>query len=234
MDAAIDYQGDKLYYCNALFDFTNTTCVGLPCEAKIGVAQKVNDSTFNRIPNTDAVFSNVNDTNYLVYAPQVTKDGLELYCTRLQKGTFNTEICVSVRNSVSDTFSLPVVIHSNNGFVPEAATPSTDKQIIYYHQKDNSGLHKIFLRYRTGATGLNEYSNEENVIFFPNPANHTINVVIVDLAEPFTIYVNTILGQEIYKAAGNASIDISSYSNGIYFLRLKQKDKIWTSRFIKE
>lgn len=31
--------------------------------------------------------------------------------------------------NVSDTFSLPVVIHSNNGFVPEAATPSTDKQV---------------------------------------------------------------------------------------------------------
>ena len=142
MDAAISYHGNELYYCNAFFD---SCTFGMPCEARLGIAEKINDSTFNKIINTDAIFSNVNDTNYIVYAPQVTKDDLELYFTRIQKTTINSEICVSVRNSLADTFSLPSVIHSNLGFIPEAASPSTDKQKIYYHQKDGTGIFHIYL-----------------------------------------------------------------------------------------
>ncbi|MBE0673685.1 MAG: PD40 domain-containing protein, partial [Bacteroidales bacterium] len=157
MDAAINHQGDLLYFCNAKFDFSNTACVGAPCDSKIGVAQKVNDSTFNKLPQSNAIFSNVNDTiNYIIYAPQVTKDGLELYYTRLLKSSFNTEICVSVRNSTTDTFSLPKVIHSNLGFLPEAASPSTDKQKIYYHQKDGTGKYHIYLRYKNLTTDIDE------------------------------------------------------------------------------
>lgn len=234
MDAAISYQGDKLYYCNARFDFLNTTCVGLPCDAKIGVAQKVNDSTFNKLLNTDEIFSNLNDTNYLVYAPQITEDGLELYYTRLLKGSFNTEICVSVRNTVTDLFSLPIIIHSNNGFTPEAATLTTDKQKIYYHQKDDSGLYKIFLRYRTGTLGLDEIANKIKISIYPNPSKNIINVVLCNPTEHFTIYVYTLLGQEIYKEINTTSIDISNYSNGIYFLTIKKNDKMWKDRFIKE
>jgi len=55
MDAAINHHGDQLYFCNALFDFSNTTCAGVPCEAKLGVAQKVNDTTFNKLLNSDAI-----------------------------------------------------------------------------------------------------------------------------------------------------------------------------------
>ena len=58
MDAAINYQGNLLYYCNAYFGPTFTECPGVPCVARLGVAQKVNDSIFNKLINTDAIFSN--------------------------------------------------------------------------------------------------------------------------------------------------------------------------------
>ena len=54
---------------------------GVPCEAMLGIAQKVNDSTFDKTAYSDAILENVNDTAYLVYAPQVSGDGLELYFT---------------------------------------------------------------------------------------------------------------------------------------------------------
>lgn len=234
MDAAVNFQGDELYYCNARFDFTNTTCVGLPCDARIGIAQKVNDSTFNKLPNTDDILKNVNDTNYLVYAPQVTSDGLELYYTRLLKGTLNTEICVSVRNSVTDTFSLPIVIHSNLGFAPEAASPTTDKQKIYYHQKDNSGHYKIYLRYRTGTTGIKEQTNTNNLMVYPNPTNNIFEINLPNLSEPYIIYLYSFLGQELFKISDQTIIDISNLPNGIYFLTIKNYDKTWTTKVIKE
>ena len=47
MDATINYSGNLLYYTNAYFGPTYAGCGGVPCQGKLGVAQKQNDSTFN-------------------------------------------------------------------------------------------------------------------------------------------------------------------------------------------
>jgi hypothetical protein len=234
MDAAINYQGNLLYYCNAYFGPTFTECPGVPCEAKLGVAQKVNDSTFNKLINTNAIFSNVNDTNYIIYAPQVTKDGLELYFTRILKNTINSEICLSVRNSITDNFSLPTVIHSNLGFIPEAASPTTDKQKIYYHQKDGTGIFHIYIRYRTVTTGINEQTNTNDFKVYPNPTNNILNIILPKPSDYFTISVYSSFGQELFKASNKTSIDISNLPKGIYFLTVKNYDRIWTTKIVKE
>lgn len=235
MDAAIDYQGNLLYYSNGYFGPTYTECVGAPCEAKLGIAQKVNDSTFNKTTYSDAIFTNVNDTNYLVYAPQVTKDGLELYYTRLLEGGFDTEICVSVRNTVSDTFSLPMIIYSSFGFFPEAATPTTDKQKIYYHKKNGAGIYNIYLRYRTGTTtSINEQTNTESIKVYPNPTTNVFHITLPNSSEHFTVTVYSSLGKQIYKISDHTSIDISNFANGIYFLTVNQNEKNWTTKIVKE
>lgn len=235
MDAAIDYQGNLLYYSNGYFGPTYTECVGAPCEAKLGIAQKVNDSTFNKTTYSDAIFTNVNDTNYLVYAPQVTKDGLELYYTRLLEGGFDTEICVSVRNTVSDTFSLRMIIYSSFGFFPEAATPTTNKQKIYYHKKNGAGIYNIYLRYRTGTTtSINEQINTESIKVYPNPTTNVFHITLPNLLEHFTVTVYSSLGKQIYKISDHTSIDISNFANGIYFLTVNQNEKNWTTKIVKE
>lgn len=235
MDAAINFQGNLLYYSNAYFGPTYTECVGVPCEAKLGVAQKVNDSTFNKTVYSDAIFTNVNDTNYLVYAPQITNDGLELYYTRLLEGGNDTEICVSVRNTVSDTFSLPMVIYSNYGYFPEAATPTTDKQKIYYHKKNMAFTYSIYLRYRTGTTsGINEQINTGNISVYPNPTTNILQINFPNPSEHFTIIVYSSLGQEIYKISDHTSIDISNFASGIYYLTVTQNDKNWKAKIVKK
>lgn len=221
MDAAINYQGDLLYYCNAYFGPTFTECSGAPCEARLGVAQKENDSTFTKLINTDAIFDNVNDTNYIVYAPQVTKDGKELYFTRILDGTYNTEICVAVRNSVTDPFSLPQVIYDNYGFFPEAASPSTDKQKIYYHQKNSLGLYQIYLRYRTGTVGIDEESTTQQIKVYPNPTQGIININLP--ASDFEIVLYNLLGEELLRASNQNQFDISSLPKGVYLLQVIQK-----------
>lgn len=234
MDAAINYQGNLLYYCNAYFGPTFTECPGVPCVARLGVAQKVNDSIFNKLINTDAIFSNVNDTNYIVYAPQVTTDGLELYFTRILKTTINSEICVAVRNSVTDTFSFPAVIHSNLGFLPEAATPTTDKQKIYYHQKDGTGIFHLYLRYRTGTTGVTESSSLEHFKVYPNPVQDILNFSIANSKEDYQITLYSSLGQALLSFGNIKSIDVSNLPSGMYFVQLKQSGKGWTTKFVKE
>lgn len=232
MDAAINYSGNLLYYSNAYFGPTYTECPGVPCEAKLGVAQIVNDSTFNKLINSDSIFLNVNDSDYIVYAPQVTQDGLELYYTRLLIGGFNTEICVSTRNTISDTFSFPMVIYSNFGYFPEAASPSTDKQIIYYHQKDSSNLYKIFLRYRTGTTEITRPMTKERIMVYPNPAEDIVSVSLPLPDNEFVIEIYSSLGQKLFSTSETTMIDISNFTSGIYLFTLKQNNNIRTTKII--
>jgi hypothetical protein len=226
MDGSISCDGNLLYYNNAYF---NSCSFGMPCDARLGVAQKVNDSTFHKLPDTDTLFSNVNDTNYIVYAPQVTKDGLELYFTRIPDGTVNSEICVSVRDSITGIFSLPAVIHSNNFFVPEAASPTTDKSKVYYHQKDSSGIFHIYLRYRTGSVGLKKQRSGETISVFPNPSTGSI---FIRGAEGLSKELFTFTGESILKTKGS-SIDLSELPEGIYFFVVRKEENAITIKLCK-
>ncbi len=233
MDASINLKGNLLYYCNAKFDFSNTSCAGVPCESGIGIAQKTNDSTFHKLSGYDTILENINDTlNYLVYAPQVSNDGFELYYTRLQKNTVNTEICVSVRKSIDGIFSPPMVIRSNPGYFPEAVTISADMQKIYYHQKDNSGLYRIFLRYRKSAAGYDEPPVKGELAVYPNPANTMFTVVLPFPGEPYRISVFTASGQEIYETATNTSVNVSDFAPGISILSVNQHDRTWRTSIV--
>ncbi|MBP6625614.1 MAG: PD40 domain-containing protein, partial [Chitinophagaceae bacterium] len=177
MDASINYQGDLLYYTNANFGPSYTGCNGVPCMGKIGIAQKLNDSTFNKLTNSDDILQHINDTNYVVYAPNVSNDGLELYYTRFLKSNLSqgTEICVSVRTHSNDTFSIPSVLHPFSNLTPEATTLTSDQTKIYYHKKSN-GLYKLFLRYRNQATSLDPSIKQHTLFVYPNPTRSELQI----------------------------------------------------------
>ena len=149
MDHGISLDGQFLYFNNARFD--DTTCQG-PCETTIGIAQKVNNTTFNTIPNSVTILQNINNPNYIYYAPCISSDNLELYYTRYLKGEITTstlfEICVVVRSNDTAVFSSPKVLFSAPiANLIEAPTLTTDKSIMYYHKKV-PGSHKIVMRNR--------------------------------------------------------------------------------------
>lgn len=150
MDHGISHDGQFLYYNNARFDETN--CMG-PCETFLGIAKWTSPKNFMKTADSYDILQNINDSNYIYYAPCITTDNLELYYTRYAKGavTANTlaEICVATRTADTEVFSQPTVLFSNtigNGII-EAPTLTTDKQLMYYHQKVN-GLHVIMMRIR--------------------------------------------------------------------------------------
>lgn len=149
MDHGISLNGQFLYFSNAKFDDTN--CQG-PCETQLGIAQKNNDSTFSTLPNSISILQNINNSNYIYYAPCISSDNLELYYTRYQKGPITSstvfEICVAIRNDDSSGFSIPTVLFSDIiANLIEAPTLTIEKNIIYYHRK-TMDKHKIVMRYR--------------------------------------------------------------------------------------
>jgi hypothetical protein len=231
MDACIEGSGNHLYYVNALF---NNCAFGLPCRAQLGVAQKVNDSTFSKLSNSDALFTHINDTNYLVYAPELSADGKELYFTRILNGSLNTEICVAVRHQPTDTFSLPQVIHANLGYVPEAATITGDQQKIYYHQKDNSGLFKIYLRYKNLPTHLDGNSKEPSFGIYPNPAADELKILGNKENKALKYIIISSCGQVLDIGKTRESIDLKPLAKGIYCLRIEVDMRTSSIKFIKE
>nr|WP_321247189.1 hypothetical protein [uncultured Psychroserpens sp.] len=149
MDHGISLDGQFLYFNNARFDDTN--CLGA-CETTLGIAQKINATTFNTLPNSSSILQNINDANYIYYAPCISSDNLELYYTRYLKGDITAsttfEICVAVRPNSTSEFSIPAVLFSETiANLIEAPTLTVDKSIIYYHQKTTNS-HKVIMRYR--------------------------------------------------------------------------------------
>lgn len=149
MDHGISLDGQYLYFNNARFDDAN--CQG-PCETTLGIAQKNDNSTFSTLPNSSSILQNINDANYIYYAPCISSDNLELYYTRYLKGQITAsttfEICVAVRGSALLEFSIPKVLFSGSiSNLIEAPTLTVDKKVIYYHKK-TPGFHKIVMRHR--------------------------------------------------------------------------------------
>jgi len=151
MDHGISTDGQILFYNNARFD--QVACPGVPCETFIGMAIKVGNGTFNKIADSDTILQNINDTTYIYYAPCITQDNLELYYTRFPTGDVTTqtvaEICLATRTTLTESFSVPIVLFSENvvNGIIEAPTLTTDKQVMYYHKNIN-GVFKIMSRER--------------------------------------------------------------------------------------
>jgi hypothetical protein len=229
MDACVNYNGSLLYYVNAYF---NSCTAGLPCKSQLSIAQKVNDSTYNKVATSAAQLYNVDDTNYLVYAENVTKDGLELYYTRIKKTTTQTELCVAVRNTPTDTFSLPSVIYTNPAYIIEAPTLTTDKTRLYYHKKMTSNF-KIYLRYRTSPSGIANLKVSDNFIIYPNPANDKITIEANSIGAPYVVKLYDAQGKLVFTGISSKEIDISTLPKGVYAITIEYNGKRLVKQIVK-
>jgi hypothetical protein len=235
MDHGISIDGQFLYYNNARLD--SSTCVG-PCETELGIAQKVNDSVFNKIASSNTILQNINDTNFIYYAPCISSDNLELYYTRYARGTITTatafEICVAVRNTPTATFSLPKVLFSETiGDLIEATTLTTDKKIIYYHRKI-IGSHKIVMRYRENPLSIKtKLDTRRTINIYPNPTNGKLNIGVGSNYTSIKLSVFNLLGERVFTITDQTKIDINSLSSGTYFLKIEIDDVIEIVKIIK-
>ncbi len=129
MDVEISRDGKTLYYVNAYFKESGIV------SSKLGIAAKDGENnSFTKLSNSDEILQNVNDPEYLVYAAGISRDGLELYFTRVNLVKTAIEICIAERTTPTEIFSEPKVIDIN-GNMFEAVTISGDMSRIYYHKR---------------------------------------------------------------------------------------------------
>lgn len=234
MDHGISNDGQYLYYNNARFD---GICQG-PCETELGIAQKVNDSTFNKMPNSDFLLHTIMDTNYIYYAPCISSDHLELYYTRFPKGAITPstlfEICVAVRSTANDSFSMPHVLFSELiADLIEAPTLTTDKQIMYYHKK-TAASHKIVLRYRNAPSNILAVSESKFPFrIYPNPASSKLYIRVDFKYSLLKVTVYNLLGQPLISRRNHTEIDVHSLSSGTYYVRLEVDNQVGINRMLR-
>lgn len=230
MDASTSFDGNLMIYCNARFG----GCLNnMPCEASMGIAQKINDSTFNKLPNTSSLMAAINDTvNYIVYAPHLSENGLELYYTRLMKNGIQSEIMLSVRTNTNSAFGMPTVLVTSPSVLPEGPVLSSDMQKLYYHKKVGS-VFKLFLKYRTTTTDLPKTIENNLISIYPNPFETTLNIDSKVGIENYKVEIHNALGQLVYQDVLNNNIDLSFLPRGVFYISIINNHSVFVKKLMK-
>ena len=128
-DADISPDGTTLY-----FDDGDYSQSGQLLSATLAIATKT-QNRFERLSKSDKILKRVNDPSALVYAPDISSDGLQLYYTRapLPLGSAPPSIEVATRANATSAFGKPNVLSQLTGFV-EAPALSPDGQGLYFHE----------------------------------------------------------------------------------------------------
>ena len=78
-----------------------------------------------------------------------------------------------------------------------------------------------------------------NIALSPNPSSNTLNINFENQTHLASIQISDITGRvlqsfNIQNSTSNISINVSSLSSGMYFLRITSSNKTETKKFIKE
>lgn len=81
-------------------------------------------------------------------------------------------------------------------------------------------------------------TSNERLKIFPNPASTHINLVADSKLQNANISLANVLGEILFSSlhgdANKSSIDISNLPKGVYYIRVREEDKIFTQKFIKQ
>jgi bilirubin oxidase len=107
---------------------------------------------------------------------------------------------------------------------------------ILMHEDD--GMMGTFLVLDSAAfTGVNEITNANSVLVYPNPAStNYVNIQFDKQIDSGEIHIINLLGENILEQAINnrtsAKLDISMLSKGMYLIQIKTKNKIYNRKLV--
>jgi len=100
---------------------------------------------------------------------------------------------------------------------------------------DNTGnTDDIFIAKLSSSTGINELTSSLNTTIYPNPAKTKITI---ETSQQAVIEILNIQGQIIKTMPTNVNktiIDVSSFTNGMYFVKVKTENDMTVKKFVKE
>lgn len=154
MDCGISHDGTSLIISKARFDIGQP----LPSQSDLVIATRGTATPFFAENAADQKTLEKLNTEALEYAPELSKDGLELYFTRASSGANapdkrqeNLRIMLAQRQSINESFAPARVLKSIEGFV-EAPTITDDGKELFFHKKDADGKYRIYHATRKETT----------------------------------------------------------------------------------
>jgi hypothetical protein len=91
---------------------------------------------------------------------------------------------------------------------------------------------------RGTSIGIKEYSDNSSIKLYPNPANSKVDIVLNVSPSDIKIKIVNSLGQIIFEDKKTNSdkfnLDVSGYSNGIYFVEVESSQGVLRTKFVKE
>ncbi len=147
MGVEISANGNMMFVSNAKF----SGGANFPNKGNIRFAIKKGDD-FDIPDNESYILSNINSTDRIQYAGEVSENGLEIFYSQVKLSKPAVyELLYAKRSSIKDRFGKPIPItepfRKNKYAVVEAPTLSADGKRLYYHKMQN-GVYSIFMLYR--------------------------------------------------------------------------------------
>ena len=101
---------------------------------------------------------------------------------------------------------------------------------------DHSGCQTTATVTVNTSVGIAQLTNDLPFTIFPNPAKNEVTVDAVAIDKETTMVLEDILGQTLVtrtiNPASSTTVDLTNYSNGVYFIELQQSGKRAVKKFI--
>lgn len=85
----------------------------------------------------------------------------------------------------------------------------------------------------TKNVSIRNTSIDNLVRLYPNPTNNIINIVLQNKS-PYSIEIYNILGEKMVSENNLESLNIIEWTNGIYFVKVSQGNKLFIEKIVKE
>ena len=163
--------------------------------------------------------------------PQCGVSSYIITASATQGGAISPSGQISVVSGGSQTFTMT----PDSGYVlisllVDGNAEGTPTVYSFNNVTDNHTIHAVF-----SPNGINETTLQNSIVIFPNPTNDVLNVKLSQQFE--RVEITNMFGQILYcnKITDTTfQINTSSYSSGVYFIRLQGENGIATKKFIKE
>jgi hypothetical protein len=173
------------------------------------------------------------ESNTLELNGFINSSGAYLTDIKFEYGTTNT--------LGSSIIATPNYIYGfSTSFIKTIIDNPIENQTYYYRLVANDNGNTIYsdiYQYTTDILSLDNLSYNKQIVFFPNPTTHYLNIEFKDSEQISSIIINNALGQIIYvenniDISKNLKIDMSNFGKGIYFLKVNFINKKSASKKI--
>ncbi|GAB4451296.1 MAG: hypothetical protein OHK0036_11590 [Bacteroidia bacterium] len=107
--------------------------------------------------------------------------------------------------------------------------------VTFEYTDNTTGLRGLWFSKRISVIySIEEIQNNTGYMIYPNPASNQINIISTKNNFEMSVQIYNFMGALVVETfTHNGSLDISSLQDGLYVLRIKEKDKWYTYKFIK-